>query len=88
MCPDGGAYMIDQKAFHAEALPDQLFHIPGILQAVAVADKYLRILKALDLFSHTINQGGQGFLSSADLADRYEMAFIVHMENGLNVCLL
>ena len=77
--------MIDDKMLHSEALPHQPFHVFCILQAIAVTDKDLGIVEALHLLPHPVHQSGERFLSSTHLADGYEMALIVHMENGFDI---
>lgn len=82
VCADGRTDMVDQKAFIAETVFDEISNILCIFDAVAVADEndVILVTPAADLFFHGIHESNQRLFASSHFGERNQMSLIIHMK--------
>ena len=88
MGTDGSAYGVHHNVGYAEFLFHKLCHIRGVFLTVPVTDHDHLILASVsaDPLLHHGDQRCQGFLPSSHLSHRYQLALIIHVEHGLDIC--
>ena len=79
---DGRTDMVDQEAFIAETVFDEVSNILCIFDAVAVADEndVILVTSAADLFFHGIHESNQRLFASSHFGERNQMSLIIHMK--------
>ena len=85
MGADHRAGVADKDVFHAALFPDQLFQVPGVVDAVAVADEHGFVLAGQAQLQRLLDQRLDGGLPAPDLAHVDEVAVIVGMKHGLDL---
>ena len=82
VCADGRTDMVDQEAFIAETVFDEISNILCIFDAVAVADEndVILVTPAADLFLHGIHESNQRLFASSHFGERNQMSLIIHMK--------
>ena len=82
MCADDRADEVDINVLHTELFTHAFCDVFGVCQAIAVADEHGLVCGLNGGLFHFLHKRIKGLPSAAHLADRDEVALIIHMQNG------
>lgn len=73
---------VDINVLHTEFFAHAVCDVFGVCQAIAVADEHGLVCGLNGGLSHFLHKRIKGLPSAAHLADRDEVALVIHMQNG------